>query len=107
MPSDLPAFFLDLQDERLASHIVVFHQRFSTNTLPRWPLAQPFRYLAHNGELNTITGNRSWSEARTPKMKSAKLPNLSELTPLVNSTGSDSSSLGRNYQPIPAWAIST
>ena len=93
MPSDLPAFFLDLQDERLASHIVVFHQRFSTNTLPRWPLAQPFRYLAHNGELNTITGNRNWSEARTPKLKSDKLPNLNELTPLVNSTGSDSSSL--------------
>ncbi|MEN6669446.1 glutamate synthase large subunit [Psychrobacter sp. B38] len=93
MPSDLPAFFLDLQDNRLASHIVVFHQRFSTNTLPRWPLAQPFRYLAHNGELNTITGNRNWSEARTPKLKSEKLPNLNELTPLVNSTGSDSSSL--------------
>ena len=93
MPSDLPAFFLDLQDERLASHIVVFHQRFSTNTLPRWPLAQPFRYLAHNGELNTITGNRNWSKARTPKLKSDKLPNLNELTPLVNSTGSDSSSL--------------
>ena len=93
MPSDLPAFFLDLQDERLASHIVVFHQRFSTNTLPRWPLAQPFRYLAHNGELNTITGNRNWSEARTPKLKSKKLPELNQLTPLVNSTGSDSSSL--------------
>ncbi len=77
MPSDLPAFFLDLQDTRLASHIVVFHQRFSTNTLPRWPLAQPFRYLAHNGELNTIPGNRSWSEARTSKLKSANLPNLS------------------------------
>ena len=93
MPSDLPAFFLDLQDERLASHIVVFHQRFSTNTLPRWPLAQPFRYLAHNGELNTITGNRNWSKARTPKLKSDKLPNLNKLTPLVNTTGSDSSSL--------------
>lgn len=93
MPADLPAFFLDLQDTRLASHIVVFHQRFSTNTLPRWPLAQPFRYLAHNGELNTITGNRNWSVARTPKLKSDKLPGLSELHPLVNRTGSDSSSL--------------
>lgn len=93
MPKDLPNFFLDLQDDRLSSHIVVFHQRFSTNTLPRWNLAQPFRYLAHNGELNTITGNRNWSVARTPKLKSDKLPELQALAPLVNSTGSDSSSL--------------
>ncbi len=93
MPADLPNFFLDLQDERLASHIVVFHQRFSTNTLPKWPLAQPFRYLAHNGELNTITGNRNWSVARTPKLKTDKLPSLQSLAPLVNTTGSDSSSL--------------
>ena len=106
MPSDLPAFFTDLKDERLASHIVVFHQRFSTNTLPRWPLAQPFRYLAHNGELNTITGNRNWSEARTPKLKSAKLPNLSELTPLVNSTGSDSSSLDNMLEVLISGGMS-
>lgn len=106
MPSDLPAFFTDLKDERLASHIVVFHQRFSTNTLPRWPLAQPFRYLAHNGELNTITGNRNWAEARTPKLKSAKLPNLSELTPLVNSTGSDSSSLDNMLEVLMSGGMS-
>lgn len=93
MPADLPAFFLDLQDERLASHIVVFHQRFSTNTLPRWPLAQPFRYLAHNGELNTIDGNRDWAVARTPKFVTDLIPELQELHPLVNRTGSDSSSL--------------
>lgn len=93
MPADLPAFFLDLQDERLASHIVVFHQRFSTNTLPRWPLAQPFRYLAHNGELNTIDGNRDWAVARTPKFATDLIPELQELQPLVNRVGSDSSSL--------------
>ena len=93
MPADLPAFFLDLQDERLASHIVVFHQRFSTNTLPRWPLAQPFRYLAHNGELNTIYGNRDWAVARTPKFVTDLIPELQELQPLVNRVGSDSSSL--------------
>ena len=93
MPADLPAFFLDLQDERLASHIVVFHQRFSTNTLPRWPLAQPFRYLAHNGELNTIDGNRDWAVARTPKFVTDLIPELQELQPLVNRVGSDSSSL--------------
>ena len=58
MPADLPKFYLDLGDLRLESSICLFHQRFSTNTQPRWPLAQPFRYLAHNGEINTIAGNR-------------------------------------------------
>jgi glutamate synthase (NADPH/NADH) large chain len=65
MPADLPRFYLDLADLRLESAICLFHQRFSTNTVPRWPLAQPFRYLAHNGEINTITGNRQWARART------------------------------------------
>ncbi|MEX3013342.1 glutamate synthase large subunit [Acinetobacter baumannii] len=82
-----------LGDERLKSHIVVFHQRFSTNTLPRLPLAQPFRYLAHNGEINTITANRNWALARTPKFENPLLPGLTELNPIVNRTGSDSSSL--------------
>jgi glutamate synthase (NADPH/NADH) large chain len=93
MPAAIADFYLDLADERLASHICVFHQRFSTNTLPRWPLAQPFRYLAHNGEINTITANRNWSVARTPKFANPLLPDLLSLTPLVNRTGSDSSSL--------------
>lgn len=93
MPEALVDFYPDLKDPQLASHIVVFHQRFSTNTLPRWPLAQPFRYLAHNGEINTIMGNRNWSVARTPKMENPLLPGLTELTPVVNRTGSDSSSL--------------
>ncbi|GAB1266938.1 glutamate synthase large subunit [Aurantivibrio infirmus] len=93
MPVDLPKFFTDLADERLETAICVFHQRFSTNTMPRWPLAQPFRLLAHNGEINTIMGNRNWSVARTPKFQTEMLPELSEVTPLVNRTGSDSSSL--------------
>lgn len=93
MPVDLPKYFLDLGDERLETAICVFHQRFSTNTLPRWPLAQPFRMLAHNGEINTIVGNRNWALARTPKFQNELLPNLEELAPLVNRTGSDSSSL--------------
>ncbi|MFB2578346.1 MULTISPECIES: glutamate synthase large subunit [unclassified Acinetobacter] len=93
MPEAISQFYPDLADERLHSHIVVFHQRFSTNTLPRWHLAQPFRYLAHNGEINTITANRNWSMARTPKFENPLLPGLLECTPLVNRTGSDSSSL--------------
>jgi len=93
MPVDLPVFYKDLADERLETAICVFHQRFSTNTLPEWPLAQPFRMVAHNGEINTITGNRNWSVARTKKFKTALLPELEDIVPLVNRTGSDSSSL--------------
>ncbi|MEM8594722.1 MAG: glutamate synthase central domain-containing protein, partial [Pseudomonadota bacterium] len=93
MPADLRAFYLDLADPRMDTKICVFHQRFSTNTLPRWPLAQPFRYLAHNGEINTITGNRNWSVARSSKIESDRLPGLETVLPLVNRTGSDSSSL--------------
>jgi glutamate synthase (NADPH/NADH) large chain len=93
MPADLPRFYLDLADLRLESSICLFHQRFSTNTVPRWPLAQPFRYLAHNGEINTITGNRQWARARTYKFKTPLIPDLQDAAPFVNETGSDSSSL--------------
>ena len=61
--------------------------------MPRWPLAQPFRLLAHNGEINTIDGNRNWAEARTAQFQTEKLPNIKDIAPLVNRTGSDSSSL--------------
>ncbi|MGF1681143.1 glutamate synthase large subunit [Photobacterium minamisatsumaniensis] len=93
MPADLPRFYLDLGDIRLESSICLFHQRFSTNTQPRWPLAQPFRYLAHNGEINTIAGNRQWARARAYKFASPLLPDLQTAAPFVNETGSDSSSL--------------
>ncbi|WP_419811897.1 glutamate synthase large subunit [Bacterioplanoides sp.] len=93
MPVDLPNFYLDLGDERLETAICVFHQRFSTNTMPRWPLAQPFRMLAHNGEINTIQGNRNWANARASQFNTELLPNLQDLTPIVNTTGSDSSSM--------------
>ena len=95
MPVNLPEFFPDLKDPCLESHIAVFHQRFSTNTLPNWKYAQPFRFLAHNGEINTIAGNRSWSEARTPKFQTPLLPDLQRIRPLVNQEGSDSSSLDK------------
>ena len=93
MPVDLPKFFEDLANPELETAICVFHQRFSTNTMPQWPLAQPFRMLAHNGEINTVMGNRNWSVARTPKFVSDLLPDLEQVSPLVNRTGSDSSSL--------------
>lgn len=93
MPADLPRFYLDLADLRLESAICLFHQRFSTNTVPRWPLAQPFRYMAHNGEINTITGNRQWARARAYKFRTPLIPDLQDAAPFVNETGSDSSSM--------------
>ncbi len=93
MPVDLPNFYLDLADIRMQTAICVFHQRFSTNTSPQWHLAQPFRYLAHNGEINTIKGNRQWSRARTYRFQSPLLPDLQDAAPFVNESGSDSSSL--------------
>src|SRR5690606_3729832 len=66
----LAQFYPDLRHPRLATSVMLFHQRFSTNTAPRWPLAQPFRLLAHNGEINTIEGNRRWARARVAKWRS-------------------------------------
>ena len=93
MPQHLTEFYRDLQDERLEASVVVFHQRFSTNTLPQWRLAHPYRYLAHNGEINTVQGNRNWALARGPLFRSPLLPGLQEAMPLVSLTGSDSQSL--------------
>ncbi|WP_287124886.1 glutamate synthase large subunit [Chromohalobacter sp.] len=93
MPADLPTFYRDLGDERLHTAICVFHQRFSTNTAPRWPLAQPFRFMAHNGEINTIEANRGWANARKENFLSPLLPEITELDEIVNTSGSDSSSM--------------
>jgi glutamate synthase (NADPH/NADH) large chain len=94
MPADLNGFYLDLGEPEIATSICVFHQRFSTNTLPQWHLAQPFRMLAHNGEINTIGGNRNWAEARRNKFDSPLFEGkLDTILPLVNRSGSDSSSL--------------
>ena len=105
MPADLARFYPDLNDDRLQTAICVFHQRFSTNTLPRWPLAQPFRMLAHNGEINTIEGNRSWSRARTSKLASPLLPELQSVIPLVNTAGSDSSSLDNMLELLTTGGV--
>ena len=105
MPADLERFYPDLNNPALETAVCVFHQRFSTNTLPRWPLAQPFRMLAHNGEINTIEGNRSWSRARTSKLDSPLLPDLQSLAPLVNTEGSDSSSLDNMLELLTTGGI--
>jgi glutamate synthase (NADPH/NADH) large chain len=89
----LRAYFTDLRDSRLTSAIAVVHSRFSTNVLPRWDLAQPFRYIAHNGEINTVRGNRNWMTARETTLSSTNLPlPVSELTPIITSDMSDSAS---------------
>ena len=93
MPKELPEFYLDLKNDEFASSSISYHQRFSTNTTPQWRLAQPFRFLAHNGELNTIRGNRNWALARQKKFETPLLPDLGELKPLVAQSGSDSNSL--------------
>jgi glutamate synthase (NADPH/NADH) large chain len=93
MPQHLTELYPDLADARLTSSVAVFHQRFSTNTLPQWRLAHPYRYLAHNGEINTIQCNRNWATARGPLLRSALLPQLQEVLPLVSLSGSDSQSL--------------
>ncbi len=91
-PDNLPEFFLDLKDPRFESSLAVFHQRFSTNTWPQWKLAQPFRYLAHNGEINTVQGNRNWAKAREQIMESPLL-DMDAVRPIVQTNGSDSMSL--------------
>ena len=89
----LGEYFLDLHDKRMESAIALVHSRFSTNTFPSWDLAQPFRMLAHNGEINTVKGNRLWMEARESILKSDKLGDLSRLYPIIQPDMSDSASL--------------
>ena len=89
----LRRYFGDLGDERLGSAIAVVHSRFSTNVLPRWDLAQPFRFIAHNGEINTVRGNRNWMTARETTLASDRLPvPVRELTPIITAGMSDSAS---------------
>ncbi len=105
MPAALPIFYPDLRDPRLETSVVLFHQRFSTNTLPEWRLAQPFRFLAHNGEINTISGNRNWAQARAKNFLSDKLDDISDLDPIISLTGSDSSSLDNMLEILRAGGM--
>ncbi|MEJ2390924.1 MAG: glutamate synthase large subunit [Gammaproteobacteria bacterium] len=104
MPANLPVFYKDLGDEELESALCVFHQRFSTNTWPQWRLAQPFRYLAHNGEINTVQGNRNWSVARGHKFETPAIP-MADVRPLVSMTGSDSNSLDNMLEALLAGGM--
>jgi len=105
MPSALPEFYPDLKDPRLESSVCISHQRFSTNTLPQWRLAQPFRFLAHNGEINTIQGNRNWAQARAKNFMSDKLDDISDLDPIISLVGSDSYSLDNMLEVMRAGGM--
>jgi glutamate synthase (NADPH/NADH) large chain len=93
LPNVISNFYKDIGKKSFKAKICLFHQRFSTNTKPRWHLAQPFRLLAHNGEINAIRGNRNWVKARTSKFSSPLISGIDKFTSLVNETGSDSSAL--------------
>lgn len=101
--TQLDRFYPDLRDPDYESALAVFHQRYSTNTFPNWFLAQPFRQLAHNGEINTLQGNRNWIRAREPELMSAVWGNrIVELSPVIQAGGSDSASLDNVLELLQA-----
>ena len=89
----LEEFFPDLSNQLVVSAMALVHSRFSTNTFPSWPLAHPYRFIAHNGEINTVKGNRNWMRARETLLQSDLIPgDIKRLFPIVNNSGSDSAS---------------
>ena len=93
----LAEFYLDLNDDKLTSRFAVFHQRYSTNTFPSWDLAQPFRTLAHNGEINTLKGNINWMKIHEQDMSSPLFKNVKDLQPVIRSS-SDSGALDNVFE---------
>ncbi|MEQ8665149.1 MAG: glutamate synthase large subunit [Rhodospirillales bacterium] len=99
LAEQLSDFYPDLLDERFVSSFAIYHQRYSTNTFPTWRLAQPFRTLAHNGEINTVTGNTRWMTAHEPKMESDLFgDDIEDLKPIIQSGSSDSAALDAVYE---------
>lgn len=97
-PAQLRGYYLDLSDPRFESAIAMVHSRFSTNTLPAWRLAQPFRMLCHNGEINTIRANRSWMRARERALATDEFPAGGDIFPIVQPGMSDSASLDNVFE---------
>ena len=91
-------FYVDLNDERFTSRFVIFHQRFSTNTAPSWDLAQPFRAVAHNGEINTFKGNINWMKVHEQEMESPLFDNIENLKPVIQPGVSDSAALDNVFE---------
>jgi glutamate synthase domain-containing protein 2/glutamate synthase domain-containing protein 1/glutamate synthase domain-containing protein 3 len=94
MPDQVESFYTDLTVKAVKSAFVIVHQRYSTNTFPSWPLAHPFRYLCHNGEINTLRGNRNWMASRERDMESKFFgPDISKIIPVLEESASDSANL--------------
>ncbi len=107
LAANLPCYFLDLNDERVESALALVHQRFSTNTFPSWELAQPFRYLCHNGEINTVRGNINWMLARRANMRSELIgEDLEKLWPLIGDGNSDSATFDNALELLVAGGYS-
>ena len=95
----IDAFYPDLQDERFAAATAIFHQRYSTNTFPQWRLAQPFRMLAHNGEINTLKGNVNWMKSHEIRMAAQAFGEFGEdVKPVIQPSGSDSAALDNVFE---------
>ena len=94
----LSDFYPDLKDKRFVSRFSIFHQRFSTNTFPSWKLAQPFRSLAHNGEINTLKGNINWMKIHEQDMSSELFKNVEDLKPVITPGNSDSAALDNVFE---------
>ncbi len=112
LAEQLSAFYPDLMDDRFVSNFAIYHQRYSTNTFPTWRLAQPFRTLAHNGEINTLLGNLNWTKCHEPRMKSEALGDgLDDIRPVIQPGSSDSLALDSMFELLvragrPAPAVS-
>ena len=98
LAESLSEFYLDLQDERFTSRYAIFHQRFSTNTAPSWDLAQPFRAIAHNGEINTLKGNINWMKVHEEEMFSSLFEDMENIKPVIPIENSDSASLDNVFE---------
>ncbi len=89
----LPEYYPDLRDRRMVTALAMFHSRFSTNTFPSWKLAHPYRMIAHNGEINTLRGNRNWMAAREALLASPRFDDIHKILPIIDEAGSDTASL--------------
>ena len=97
-PQQVAEFYPDLRDERMQSAIALVHSRFSTNTFPTWSRAHPYRYLMHNGEINTIRGNENWMTARQGQIRSSYFHDVQQLFPIIGSDGSDSAKFDNVFE---------
>ena len=99
LAESIDAFYPDLRDERFSAAVAIFHQRYSTNTFPQWRLAQPFRMLAHNGEINTVKGNTNWMKSHEIRMAAQAFGDFGEdVKPVIQTGGSDSAALDNTFE---------